>query len=151
MNVEEIIETLVLDKLEAEGWQDVFIVEIRYIQPKNTVQVFLDSDDSVSYEQCTKISRSLEEYLDESGLLGEKYTLEVSSAGLDRPLSQHRQFQKNVGREMRIVLTDGSQMVGTMTKADENFIDLLLNDNKKETTVAIPREEIKEAYVQVKF
>ncbi len=151
MNVEDIIRTLVEDKLLEEGWNDIFILEVRYIQPKNTVQVFLDSDTSISYEKCTKISRYLEEYIEESALLGEKYVLEVSSAGLDRSLSDERQYQKNIGREMRVVLKDGSQMIGIMTKADENFIDLELEQKKENITVPIPREEIKEIYVQIKF
>lgn len=91
------IEGRIIELLEQKfvepDWQDCFVVEVKQ-HATNKLEVFIDSDDSITFEKCRKISRYLEEFLDKYLWLGEKYTLDVSSPGISRPLVLKRQYQK---------------------------------------------------------
>ncbi|HMW93574.1 MAG TPA: hypothetical protein PKY92_05610, partial [Chitinophagales bacterium] len=70
----------------------MFVVDVKVL-PTNKIEVFLDrSDTNITIDECAKISRKLEEYLESNQLVGEKYTLEVSSPGMDQPFKVPQQF-----------------------------------------------------------
>ncbi|MBK7425881.1 MAG: hypothetical protein IPI60_02010 [Saprospiraceae bacterium] len=90
--VEEKIKALLDEKWLEPDFSDCFLVEI--ILKGNKLEVYLDSDTAITFEKCKKVSRVLEAYLDETKVLGAEYTLEVSSAGVGKPLLMPRQFEK---------------------------------------------------------
>ncbi len=114
------ISKYVEDCLEVNNWQECFIVDV-FVSPAKKIEVFLDSDTAVSYEICRKVSRFVEEIIDESKEFGEKYTLEVSSAGLSRPLKFHRQYLKNIGRKIKVRTKEG-KVEGILKEVTENEI-----------------------------
>src|SRR5580693_3561181 len=86
-----------------------FLVEVR-IKPTNNVKVFLDGDQGISIEKCVQVNRALYRKLEESGLFpADDFSLEVSSPGLDEPLKMLRQYRKNIGRLVEVLLQDGSR------------------------------------------
>lgn len=100
----------------------VFPVEIK-ISPANDIKVFLDADDGITIEKCTSLNKALYKYIEESGLFaGENFSLEVSSPGIDEPLKLHRQYRKNIGRRVEVVMHDGSKTEGKLLTVNNNEI-----------------------------
>ncbi len=144
--------------LDQPEYQHAFPVEINVLA-NNRVEVFIDSDTQVDFALCRKISRHLEEHLDEGQRLGERYTLEVSSPGVTRPLTLPRQFTKHLGRTLAVKVADGSTVTGELKAASEESLtlseDVVRKEGKKkikETLVhEVPFEDLRGAVVQVSF
>lgn len=155
--IEDKIEKLIHQALSELEYTDCFLVHLKI---KNTrVEIFLDSDQSVTFEKCRKVSRKIEAVLDEKQWLGEKYTLNVSSAGVGMPLKLTRQYIKNIGRTIEIKKVEGAQLEGKLIEADEekvkiSFEEIIKEGKKKkkiETIVEIQRADIKESKIKVSF
>src|SRR6185312_12920485 len=100
----------------------VFPVGIK-ISPANDIKVYLDADDGITIENCTSVNKALYKYIEESGLFsGGNFSLEVSSPGIDEPLKLHRQYKKNIGRKIEVMLNDGSRIEGTLVKVSDDEI-----------------------------
>jgi ribosome maturation factor RimP len=91
--------------------------------------------------------------------MGEKYVLEVSSPGVNRPLKFTRQYIKNIGREVEVTFLDKTTEEGTLIKADETKIvltkEVVEKDGKKkikkQVEIEIPYTNIHKAIVQLVF
>lgn len=136
---------------------DSFIVDIKVL-PKNKIQVFIDSDSGLTIDKCEEVSRYLEFYLDNEGLVPENYNLEVSSPGIGQPLKLLRQYKKNVGRHIEVTLENGDKKLGKLLTADDSQIimeeEVESGSNKKKVVskkTTIPLKEIKETKVTIKF
>lgn len=114
---------------ETEKWTDCFILDI--ILNDKKVEIYADTDEGIKFWQCQKLSRGIEAYLDESQVLGEKYTLEVSSPGVDKPLQLYRQYPRNIGRQLKVSLTDDSIMEGTLLTVNEEKLELKVKGAKR--------------------
>ncbi|MFT4738647.1 MAG: ribosome maturation factor RimP [Cyclobacteriaceae bacterium] len=138
-----------LEPLLAE-YPDLFLVELRITgdQRSQRVQIFVDGDEGVDIDACASISRRLGAQLEEHEIFEEKYILEVSSPGLDMPLVLMRQYEKNVGRNLKIKLADGSVLKGELVEVSGEQIKII--DNKEEA-IDLAVTEIKEAKVIVSF
>lgn len=132
-----------------------FIVEVKVSgsRGKERILVFIDGDNGMSIDQCAKIARSLSNQLDEMNLFEGSYTLEVSSPGLDYPLTHERQYQKNIGRKVKVRLQDDSLLIGELEDADTDGIKLKFKtDKSKEQEIEyVPFNEIKRTNVVVTF
>jgi ribosome maturation factor RimP len=144
----EQIEKLVAEKLVDK---DVFLVDIR-IRHGNRISVFLDSDTAVNIKTCAELSRYIEFSLDRES---EDFELEVSSAGLDQPLKLHRQYVKNIGKELKILTVEDKAFVASLMGVNDESISLVIPENKKLKTpkkeVELPFKEIKEAKIVIKI
>ncbi len=99
-----------------------FLVEVR-ILPVNNVQLFIDGDLGVTIDRCVALNRALYKQLEEGSLFsGADFSLEVSSPGLDEPLKLLRQYQKNIGRNVEVVLKDGFKKEGKLESATDQVI-----------------------------
>lgn len=151
--MEAIIEKLkqLLDEFFVqEGFGDCFLVDL-IISKSGRVQVFVDCESGVTLEKCSKISRYLEAYLDESLVLGEKYTLDVSSSGIGRPLIK-RQYPINIGRKIKVKTLDGSRIKGELLEVDEDGIEVMAELPKKEQKrYRIAFKDIEESKIIVSF
>ncbi len=128
---------------------DKFLVNLK-ITPDNRIFVDIDGDNGVTIDDCIAVSRAVESQLDREE---EDFELNVGSAGLDQPLKLTRQYVKNIGRDLEVVMFDGERFDGTLSAADNEGITLTIAGTKKQA----PREErlayqdIKSARVAVKF
>ncbi|PHN03992.1 ribosome assembly cofactor RimP [Flavilitoribacter nigricans] len=146
------------EKFAEEEFTDCFLIELK-LHANNKLDIFIDSDTGITFDRCRKISRYLESYLDESGWLGERYTLEVSSPGVSRPLQLLRQYPKHIGRKLKVKLKDGSELEGTLTEVGDDQITLerkvveRQGKRKKHMKVSteIPFGDIDGALVQISF
>jgi ribosome maturation factor RimP len=147
------IETLVAHLLSET--EDTFLVSIR-IKPTNNIKIFLDADSGLSIDKCVKINRAMYRTIEEKGWYPEgNFSLEVSSPGIDEPFKLFRQYTKNIGRNVEVVLNDGSIVEGKLLEASEKLIQLEYTEgkNKKAVTVVkeIPFDQIKQTTVQIAF
>ncbi|MEM8906616.1 MAG: ribosome maturation factor [Bacteroidota bacterium] len=152
------IEALLAQKFQEEGFEDCFLVDIN-LSEGNKLEVFVDSDSALTFKKCQQISRYLEKPIDEQGWLGQKYTLEVSSPGLSRPLKFVRQYRKNLGRKLEVKQLEGPTQSGVLTQVEETFIVLeekvRVKEGKKKVTKMvqheIPFDNIQQAIVKITF
>lgn len=137
---------------------DLFIVDVAVsdspARPKITV--LADGEQGITIDQCATISRRINAKIAEQ--FGEElaYVLEVSSPGVDFPLSQPKQFKRNVGRNLKLKLQDGTEKTGKLEEVTETGINLteeIKLKGKKATyePVQIPFGEIVKANVVISF
>lgn len=134
---------------------DCFLVEIR-IKPTNNVKVFLDADSGISIAKCVTYNRALYKMMEESALYPDgDFSLEVSSPGLSEPLKLLRQYRKNIGRNVEVVLKDGTQKEGKLTEVTEEgiVVEEEKGKNRKKEVVshALLFEHIKQTKIQIVF
>lgn len=106
---------------------DVYVVDIvvRGERSSTVVEVFIDTDDGVTLERCSTVSRELAVLLDEENVIKGRYRLDVSSPGLARPLTMPRQYRKNIGRACTVTVRSDSGTVkhdGTLTGVTERSV-----------------------------
>jgi ribosome maturation factor RimP len=140
MIIKEQIEKIIAPKIEEDG---LFLVEIA-VSSSNHISVFIDGDKGVTIDQCIALSRFIEENINRDE---EDYELDVSSAGLDLPLKVQRQYLKNIGRLVDIVLKDGQKKTGKLVTANDISIDLeveknVIIDGKKRKQLVTVKENI---------
>lgn len=137
------------------GEPEYFLVDIK-IKPTNNVKVFIDGDQGISIEKCVRFNRALYKKLEDSALFPNgDFSLEVSSPGLDEPLKLHRQYKKNIGRQVELVLQDGSTAEGRLLEVSEDgiIVEEIKGKNKKKEIVShtFLFENIKTTKIQVVF
>lgn len=125
-----------------------FLVEVQ-VTPTGRIMVFADGETNITVEKCVQISRFLENYLESNGLVGEKYTLEVSSPGMDEPLKIAQQYKKCIGREMEVLLKNGMKEIGTLLSFDETGFSIEIPEQKKKKEI-VPAEQKTYTYEEVK-
>lgn len=158
-NVEAFVLRLLEDKFSSPDFADCFVVEVLYNPAKKKLDVFLDSDQGILLDQCSSINRYLQQHLDESGLLGEKYTLDVSSPGVGSPLKLLRQYHRNIGRTLEITLTNEQREKGKLIAADEHSVTLAQEIKEKQGKKNVVRKienqidlkEVVKAVVKIEF
>lgn len=132
-----------------------FLVDVR-IKPTNNVKVFIDADQGISIEKLVQLNRKLYKDMEENQFFGSgDFSLEVSSPGLDEPLKMHRQYLKNIGRHVEVLLQDGVKKEGKLVSVtqEEIVLEEERGKNKKKEIVqhTIPFSEIKTTKIQIKF
>ena len=114
---------------EAVEGTDIFLVKL-IVSSSNDINVLLDSDAGLTLSDCRSISRVIETSLDRED---EDFSLTVSSAGVGEPLVL-RQYQKNVGRKVRVTLIDGEIIEAKMVAADDKGVELEWKSREKKPT-----------------
>lgn len=138
-----------------EETPEYFLVEIK-IKPTHNIKIFVDGDQGITIEKCIAINRALYKKIEELAMYPEgEFSLEVSSPGLDEPLKFHRQYVKNVGRPVEVLLLDGVKIEGKMTDVTEDgiIVEETKGKNKKKELInhSILFNNIKSTKLQVVF
>ncbi|MBS4044563.1 MAG: ribosome maturation factor [Chitinophagaceae bacterium] len=136
-------------------YTDLFCVEIK-IKPTNNIKVFLDGDQGITIDKCVRINRKLYKLIEEANIFPEgDFSLEVSSPGVDEPLKLVRQYKKNMGRDLELILVDDVKKEGTLIEVLENeiVIEFKVGKGKKAviTKENIVFNKIKKATVLINF
>ena len=97
-----------------------FVVDV-VVREGNAIKVFLDHEVATSIENCVALSRHLNAALDREA---QDFSLDVSSPGLDMPLKLHRQYVKNIGRDVDVRTVGSERIEGTLTAVEEDAIVL---------------------------
>lgn len=149
------VEQLVHEFLETR--KDLYLVDLK-ISAGDDITVILDGDEGLSLQDCLDASRAIEFNLDREE---HDFSLQVMSPGLSEPLKLPRQFKKNMGREIEILLNSDEKIQGEVVAVDEDKVTVVLRYRRpkligkgKEDVVEnkeIPYTEIKKALVVIKF
>jgi len=119
MGKKEDISAAITPALEALGFylEDVTITSAGR---RSMLTVIVDGDAHLSLDQVTSATKAIGEIVESIQSLGETpFTLEVTSPGLDRPLTKVRHWQKNINRLVKVVLQDGSEVKGRINEVNE--------------------------------
>lgn len=149
------VEQLVHEFLETR--KDLYLVDLK-ISAGDDITVILDGDEGLSLQDCLDASRAIEFNLDREE---HDFALQVMSPGLSEPLKLPRQFKKNMGREIEVLLNSDEKIQGEVVAVDEDKVTIVLRYRRpkligkgKEDVVEnkeIPYTEIKKALVVIKF
>jgi ribosome maturation factor RimP len=104
------------------------------------VRAYVDTEEGITLDECARLSRLLESELERSGAIPERYVLEVSSPGIERPLTRRAHFERFVGHEVDVRLyakREGRKnYVGTLERVedgDRGFRIVVRNDEEQWT------------------
>ena len=131
---------------------DYFLVDVK-VSSTNEITVLFDKDEGVGIKECLFVSRHIEGNLERDI---EDYQLTVCSPGLDKAFVVDEQYIKNIGRDVKILTTDGNTIEGSLLKYGN---ELLLETKTKQKgkkellkkKVTIEKEKIKETKLIIKF
>ena len=141
------IEAEITDPLRAMGL-DVEAVELTPAGKRRVLRVAVDQDGGVTLDDVADATREISRVLDESDVMGEMpYTLEVTSRGVDRPLTLPRHWRRNEDRLVKVVLVEGGEMTGRILASAETSVTL----DVEESTREVPYADIAKALVQIEF
>jgi ribosome maturation factor RimP len=124
---------------------------------RRVLRVVVDAADAsapaLSLDDVADASRSVSDLLDQTDVLGETpYVLEVSTPGVDRPLTEPRHFRRNVGRLVRVTLTDGGSVEGRVRSADDDLVLTVAGPAKGTTSPRVLEwAQVARGHVQVEF
>ena len=132
-----------------------FLVEVK-IRPGNNVKIFVDADRGMSIDKLAHYNRSLYRQIEESGLFpNNDFSLEISSPVLDEPLKLRRQYLKNIGRYVEVVLKSGLKTEGKLLSAtdEEVVIEEETGTKKKKEIIqhSLSYDDIKTTKIQIKW
>lgn len=139
----EYIEELVNKSLEGTS---LFLTSVS-VKSGNKIMVFIDGDQGVGIDECTNLSRFIESSLNRDV---EDFELNVSSHGLTSPLVMPRQFVKNTGRKVTVLMPDGKKHSGTILSAFDDHFIIQPDLKKKEKSNTAQTESVRFEYSEVK-
>jgi ribosome maturation factor RimP len=141
------LESLVEQCVSALGL-DVEAVELSSGGRRRVLRIAVDADGGVGIDTITDATRALSEALDASDVMGSQpYTLEVTSRGVERPLTLPRHWRRNAGRLARATLTDDTTVEGRIGESDGEGVELTV----KKGSTRIPYDQIVTALVQTEL
>jgi ribosome maturation factor RimP len=116
------------------------------------VTCIVDGDSSLNLDQVTSVSRVISELLDVAPFMGETpFTLEVTSPGVDRPLTLPRHFAKNHDRLLKVIRNDGTEVTGRIASHTDESVTLTVTTKKESHEEVVTLVDIKRALVEVEF
>jgi ribosome maturation factor RimP len=127
---------------------DLEAVELSQAGKHRVLRIAVDADGGVPIESITEATRELSKALDATDVMGaQPYTLEVTSRGVDRPLTLLRHWRRNVGRLVVADLLDGSRVKGRITAAEEDAVDVTVDGALRR----LPLEDVATARIEAEL
>ncbi len=151
MALKDQISELISPALQQAGY---FLEDVNLVTPGNhrIVTVIVDGESALNLDQVTVASKLVSELMDEATFMGETpFTLEVTSPGIDRPLTLPRHFAKNVTRLLKVTKNDGIVVTGRITSNTETDVTLAVIEKKETKEVIVSLADIKRAVVEIEF
>jgi ribosome maturation factor RimP len=146
-NPDSAIESAVRDAVTSTGFELENLEEVRAGQ-RRLIRVIIDSDAGVGLDDITTVSRAVSLALDQRDeLIAGPYQLEVTSPGVDRPLTQPRHWRRNRLRLVRATLMTGGELVGRIGDCDDEGVTLLVSGALRRVLYT----ELRRAVVEVEF
>lgn len=151
MSLSEKITELVQPAVQLAGF---FLEEVLVASPgkHRIVTCIVDGQTPLNLDQVTSISRDISELLDAADFMDDfAFTLEVTSPGVDRPLTLPRHWNKNLNRLVKVVNLDGSVVNGRITSVEESVAILIEEIKGKSKKHTVTFTDIKRATVEIEF
>ena len=149
MSLTQAITDLISPAVSEAGF---FLEEVQIASPGShrIITCVVDGQTPLNLDQVTVASRLISELLDTAEFMGETaFTLEVTSPGVDRPLTHPRHWRKNLTRLIKVTLLDGSTTIGRLTEFNESYAILVENIKGRIKEHSIAFADIKRAVVEI--
>ena len=144
MILESEIRSLVERKMHQIGG---FLVDVK-VSHTNDITVLIDLDDGITFDHCINISKYIESYFDREI---EDYSLKVCSPGIDRAFIVEKQYLKNIGKDVKVLLKNGKRTSGKIISYKDNLFLEKTSKKNEVKKVIINREDIKETKLKINF
>lgn len=127
---------------------DVEAVELTPAGKRRMLRVAVDKDGGATLDDIAEATKEVGRILDASDLMGEQsYTLEVTSPGVDRPLTLPRHWRRNIGRLVKVTLAGGESISGRIASSDETTATVDVSGTSRD----IRLDEVAKARIEVEF
>ena len=144
---------------EYVGEGPLFLVDLQITKglKRSQISILVDTEEGVTIEACALLSRKLGNFIEEQAWIEEAYNLEVSSPGLDYPLTLGWQFKKNIGRKVKVWLKEGEAVEGELKGYTEEAVEILTEKTHKHRKIVakeptwFPLVAVDKIKVQVSF
>jgi ribosome maturation factor RimP len=138
---------LLAEPIEALGL-DLEAVDLSKAGKRSVLRVAVDKDGGVDLDDIAAATAEVSRLLDESDVMGGgSYTLEVSSPGVDRPLTLPRHWRRNATRLVKVTLVGGDEVTGRIVAADDDGADLDVDGDRRR----IGFDDVSKARIQIEF
>lgn len=154
MNLVEELEETIEEELQNTAY---FLVGSTVNGDGSLMRFMLDGDEGIPIEECSRISRLLSRKIDEEELGDKPFRMEVSSPGVDLPLTNPRQFTKHIGRKISVLSVTDEEFKGNLINSSQESIevDKYLETKKgkpiKTEKITMNMADIKEITVLISF
>jgi len=151
MSLSDKITELVQPAVEQAGF---FLEDVHVVSPgkHRIITCIVDGQTPLNLDQVTSVSRDISELLDGADFMDDTaFTLEVTSPGVDRPLTLPRHWQKNLNRLVKVVKVDGSVVNGRITTIEDANVVLIEDIKGKTKEHALSLNDVKRATVEIEF
>lgn len=131
------IKKLILPVIE-ENALNLVEIALKGGSGQQILRIFVDADAGITLDQCTKLSREIADLLDTNDTILTKYRLEVSSPGLDRALKTQKDFNKNIGRQLKInyqLGDEGKTITSTGVIKNTTEDEVIINNKKQQIKI----------------
>lgn len=118
--VEPVLKTLNLNLVD---------IEYKEAGPRSILRIFIDRPGGVTIDDCVEASKEINVRLDVADLIPHRYTLEISSPGLTRPLKTVKDFEDSIGRQVKIVTKRGC-FIGQLADFKEGIAELVVGKRR---------------------
>ncbi|MEU0467342.1 ribosome maturation factor RimP [Amycolatopsis sp. NPDC006131] len=141
------LEPIVAEAVSGAGF-DLDALDVQQAGRRKLVKVVVDSDDGVGLDEVADVSRAVSAALDENEeLIAGAYTLEVTSPGVDRPLTRPRHWRRSRFRLVRITPREGAEYVGRVGHAGEDSVRVLVAGAVRD----VPYADVAKAVIEIEF
>jgi len=128
-----------------------YIVDLK-VSTNNQITIFFDKQEGILIDDCSELSKYIEENFDRDI---EDYELTVCSAGLESPFLVKEQYEKNIGKEVKVLMSNGQSVEGILLKYEDGVVIEKNNKIKKNTfmksEMVISAKEIKEVKLKINY
>lgn len=139
------------DSIAAQHAVEIVDIELAGSSRKPLIRIFIDKENGVTLDDCGKYSRALSVLFDVEDPIPTAYVLEVSSPGLDRPLKALRDFERSIGKLVRIItrarIEEQNIFTGRIAGVGGGNITLSFNDKE----IEIPFDQISKARLEIEL
>jgi ribosome maturation factor RimP len=141
------LEPIVAEAVAGAGF-DLDALDVQQAGRRKLVKVVVDSDDGVGLDEVAEVSRAVSAELDQhEDLIAGAYTLEVTSPGVDRPLSKPRHWRRSRYRLVRVSPVEGPGFVGRVGHAGDDAARLLVNGEIRD----VRYRDVAKAVIEIEF
>jgi ribosome maturation factor RimP len=102
------------------------------------IEIFADGISNITIDECVQLSKHIYQFLEENNLMNDNISLDVSSPGMEEPLKVPQQFQKQIGKQVEVVLKNGLKIIGELLNTTETEVRI------KEIIIIKKKENIEE-------
>ena len=141
----------VVEKVVQEDGLKLVEIQLPRFRSKQLVRVFIDKEGGVTLDDCKRISVRLGEIFDIEDFFPTRYTLEISSPGVDRPLTTVGDFRRNIGRTLHVLVSEQRDETKTYTGVLKTLQGEVAVIETAQGEMQIPLASIKKGHVQATF